>query len=454
MPCDKIKVVSLVIENMVYVTMVGLGIFLIFHGDVVHKFQLRRTNFAIYEEDIFELPNIVTYIWPMKNFTLGKDFSIFFRSGFDHSTKWKMLKRGENKIVGRNFTMHLENLFEGLSAAEPQPNSFRIKANNFSAGMPVDFRLKYTFQNSSIMTGSEIIFSLRPENGCLSCNGNYHEGEIQRTTVSLGKVTKLTLAGEKWYYLPEHRKCRKRPYNDILIETILKQVKSNCVRPCKPVKRSQKATDSFDFCHALRSDKEIDKWPFCEDKNDTRCFFDSFDVTQEKLKGYSGPCTELRYFAKSKHDKYLAANKNTALVQVSFDIPRLGVGEEYLIYDFIAMISAIGGTLGLCIGFSFTNVTSSTLKHLERVINAMWKNKMMSETAHQSTCKKSNWWGSKTTQEEPIMPFSENHLQVIAKLHIELAEHRMKISKLEFESMNYAKSFLELKSKNLTVTDL
>ena len=90
MPCDKIKVVSLVIENMVYVTMVGLGIFLIFHGDVVHKFQLRRTNFAIYEEDIFELPNIVTYIWPMKNFTLGKDFSIFFRSGFDHSTKWKM----------------------------------------------------------------------------------------------------------------------------------------------------------------------------------------------------------------------------------------------------------------------------------------------------------------------------------------------------------------------------
>ena len=80
MPCDKIKVVSLVIENMVYVTMVGLGIFLIFHGDVVHKFQLRRTNFAIYEEDIFELPNIVTYIWPMKNFTLGKDFSIFFRS--------------------------------------------------------------------------------------------------------------------------------------------------------------------------------------------------------------------------------------------------------------------------------------------------------------------------------------------------------------------------------------
>ena len=33
--------------------------------------------------------------------------------------------------------------------------------------------------------------------------------------------------------------------------------------------------------------------------------------------------------------------------------PKVHVKEEYLIYDGVAMISAIGGTLGLCIGFSF-----------------------------------------------------------------------------------------------------
>ena len=38
--------------------------------------------------------------------------------------------------------------------------------------------------------------------------------------------------------------------------------------------------------------------------------------------------------------------------------------EEYLIFDSVAMIGSIGGTLGLCIGFSFTNVLAMLLKLL------------------------------------------------------------------------------------------
>ena len=41
------------------------------------------------------------------------------------------------------------------------------------------------------------------------------------------------------------------------------------------------------------------------------------------------------------------------------------MSEEYLIFDLVAMVSAIGGTLGLCIGFSFTDVISSALKFME-----------------------------------------------------------------------------------------
>ena len=36
--------------------------------------------------------------------------------------------------------------------------------------------------------------------------------------------------------------------------------------------------------------------------------------------------------------------------------------EEYLIFDSVAMIGSIGGTLGLCIGFSFANVFAMILK--------------------------------------------------------------------------------------------
>ena len=48
-----------------------------------------------------------------------------------------------------------------------------------------------------------------------------------------------------------------------------------------------------------------------------------------------------------------------------FGNPKVKVYLEYIIYDFVATISAVGGTLGLCIGFSFTGVVSSLMEWSE-----------------------------------------------------------------------------------------
>ena len=44
------------------------------------------------------------------------------------------------------------------------------------------------------------------------------------------------------------------------------------------------------------------------------------------------------------------------------------VYEEYLIYDAISMIGSVGGTLGMCIGFSFTGMISSLMNILRHVL--------------------------------------------------------------------------------------
>ena len=44
------------------------------------------------------------------------------------------------------------------------------------------------------------------------------------------------------------------------------------------------------------------------------------------------------------------------------------VHEEYLVHDFISMIGSVGGTLGMCIGFSFTGFSSSILNQILKIL--------------------------------------------------------------------------------------
>ena len=51
--------------------------------------------------------------------------------------------------------------------------------------------------------------------------------------------------------------------------------------------------------------------------------------------------------------------------------PKVTVKEEYLLFDMVSMISAIGGTMGLCIGFSFSNVTKWIMRQIEHGFNGV-----------------------------------------------------------------------------------
>ena len=57
-------------------------------------------------------------------------------------------------------------------------------------------------------------------------------------------------------------------------------------------------------------------------------------------------------------------NKITFYLRMGYP-KKVKVHEEYLIYDMLAMISAVGGTMGLCIGFSFNDFCCFILKYLE-----------------------------------------------------------------------------------------
>ena len=74
------------------------------------------------------------------------------------------------------------------------------------------------------------------------------------------------------------------------------------------------------------------------------------------------------YIDETTHDGYVGDNE--VEFQMVFAKPvKINVKEEYLIYDMVSMIGAIGGTMGLCIGFSFRDCARWALSYIELSVN-------------------------------------------------------------------------------------
>ena len=82
----------------------------------------------------------------------------------------------------------------------------------------------------------------------------------------------------------------------------------------------------------------------------------------------SKPCTVLRYnVEETTYEDFVNENK------VEFDMvfaqpAKVNVKEEYLIYDLISFVGVIGGTMGLCIGFSFRDCAKWGLTYVEKAV--------------------------------------------------------------------------------------
>ena len=370
MSWTKAQIVTLLLDRTVYTLMLILGIYFIYQGDVVQRYQLGRTNFAVYEEPMSELPTIITYISD-SNITFGKHYKIYFHQGFEESAEMTLLAIGRNEMANSSSKLFVENLYEGSSAERVFPNLLKITPTNHDNKVAPDFQLQINFEEHKMMNDSLVKVGLRTKNSTVKCLQKYNDGAAHRTYLSIGMLTTLTVWVQKKIYLPSSRRCRNRSYIDILNENTFKNIQRTCTNQCKP-------KGTFPFCPALCLSKNIDQLPQCKSDNDTKCFYDSFDSTQKLLRTYTGACTKVKYNVASVNKKTWSGKG--AKFQVVFDPPRVQVQEEYVIYDSVAVISAIGGTLGLCIGFSFTTFTHTMIGVLEYVTIKVKKAKVQDDS--------------------------------------------------------------------------
>ena len=106
----------------------------------------------------------------------------------------------------------------------------------------------------------------------------------------------------------------------------------------------------------------LDNLPVCRNKTELECFIQSKRASQKEIgrENLIKPCTLLQY--KSVGATWYNPKRNEAIFRMTFQKPpRVTVKEEYLIYDLLTMIGAVGGTLGIFIGFSFHDLFQGIL---------------------------------------------------------------------------------------------
>ena len=151
-----------VLNRLFNFSLLGLGVYFIYMGDVIPRFQIGRTNFAVYQETMTELPTILTYVKKIpSNFTLGVDFNITLQGN--------ILKLGQNHI-GSDLKIYFEHV---MSYQPLDLRCFRIRPLNFPLEVPHYYRLSYDFASSVPLSPAVTIY-VTAENNSLGCFGGKH----------------------------------------------------------------------------------------------------------------------------------------------------------------------------------------------------------------------------------------------------------------------------------------
>ena len=191
-----------------------------------------------------------------------------------------------------------------------------------------------------------------------------NDGDYDVVQIAIGEVAIHRFKAEKFMYIESHEKCRRAPFTEEILRDFSRLVPANCDKPCK----------GRHLEYGKRLNMILEHLPQCSTDVEEKCFTETLHLARKNI--LTKPCTKLQY--KGEYSKYdqIAPNvpvpANQAIFLLQFAIKKVSVNEEYLIYDAVAMVGAIGGTIGLCIGFSFSDLTSILLGYA--AIGIKWVN--------------------------------------------------------------------------------
>ena len=341
-----------VIEHTFFFGLCGLSIFFMY--GVLDQFFSGKTGISQSKMSLKELPSIVLcFNKPssrMTEYEYGLDFNIRYEILDDNWKNHEILFQSEdNNSIIFDETVSLEkilteNLFQCYKITSLLTNKYMVKSTTY---------IKIYFNDSIItddIASSMNVYATSEINSygiSIGESGVWYHGNAMETSIDkdMGKTVKLEAV--------QHN------YLQCIHDSVYECIARNTAASLKG-SSSQCTLISLPLYPVCKHNKTY------EEKNE---FYNAYKKSLDECSTMPSRCINLEYIEKEAFNWKFADKNVTFKFGYEFPSNSTTLYEEYWVYDGINAIGSVGGTLGMCVGFSFTGLISSLLNIFQRTIS-------------------------------------------------------------------------------------
>ena len=335
---------------------------IIFIREVLEKFYSRDTSFKHYNIPVFEHPTITICL--SQYFENGTKYQLKFNYGLDFRIKYHydgfFLNKGKNY---RNDSKEMILFEEIVTSHYGYCYKITTKSDKIIKG---DSKYIKVYFNESIphehLPSLLKLYFTSEENSYGIIANAWMDGKVMLVNLNKNSNIEISIRPESYIYLNEKFRCSNESFYKCYTSHLNMINFENCPRKCLTVTLPDTVTDQHLFC------KTEEEWN-CIYKIQEYLWY---SITANETCPKS--CSILQYTGNVVYEHKYQTDKHSYKFAYLFNLPeKVEVYEEYLIYDVIGMIGSIGGTLGMCIGFSFTNMVTIIINFIQYQLKKLSK---------------------------------------------------------------------------------
>ena len=349
------EIIFKVLEYIILFLLTTTSIFL--SWEAFAKYQSKDTNLKRRHQEVRKHPTLTICFNPTFNDAIyGQDFHFNIYDNkeklfedIEHNTN--VLQEGTNSEQEVDLIAIFSSYYGRCFKIKQRK---QIISKSFTTSITIKF--KDSLSNSEIPS-AEVYFT--SETNSIGIGRAYwYEGEELMIFGPVNRRKAIQISEREFNYLEETQGCsNQESWYECYAKLAEGMSFTNCPSKC--------------LAHSIRNNGS-EKMAFCKLNSEEWSCSNNFlrNLRKNVIENGTCPrsCVITNYKGKITHD-FAFDHKNTIAISYYFAPPFISIiYEEYLLFDFLGLISSVGGTLGMFIGFSFIAIISLLFSYLLTLI--------------------------------------------------------------------------------------